>query len=117
MQARFDLGITHVIGAFAAGGLSVGVRGQCSQSALSASAGDTTTVSCAEVKRVSGGTIGYRSFDAGAVLTGGLRFAISQVRLLLFAKYDRGLLDVNTNANGQNQVVTFGGGLEWRFGR
>lgn len=117
VQARFDLGVTHVVGAFAAGGLSLAVRAQCSQSSLSVSAGDTTTVSCAEVKRLSGGTIGYRSFDAGAVVTGGLRFTISQLRLLLFAKYDRGLLDVNTNANGQNQVLTFGGGLEWQFGR
>jgi hypothetical protein len=117
VQGRFDLGITHPVGAFAAGGLSLGVRGQCSVSSLSASAGDTTTVSCGDVKRLSGGSIGYRVFDLGALFTGGLRVAMGHLRLLAFAQYGRGLLNVNTNASGQNQTLSFGGGLEWRFGQ
>ena len=116
-QLRFDIGITKPVGAFAAAGMALAVRAHCSVSTITVSAGETTTVSCAEVKRVSGGAIGFNSFDFGPLATGGLRFTAGHVRLLVFAQYERGLRDVSTKADGQLQTVTFGGGLEWRFGR
>ena len=114
---RYDIAAPQRVGGFVLGGLGLGFRTGCSVSATTHSTGQTQTVTCSELERLSNGSVTFKSFDPGAIVGAGLRVAVGREQLVLTSQYEIGLTQVQSGIDAKNRALTFGFGLEVPIGR
>ena len=109
---RYDIAARERAGGFVYGGAGLGFRTACSIGVTVHSTGRSQTASCSEIETASNGAAAFESFDAGAIIGGGLRFGIGSTSLVLTAQYEHGLTQVQKSIDAKNRTLTFGAGIE-----
>ncbi len=97
-------------GASLFGGAGLAVRTGCSVGIRPFATGVTSTMACSSLESASG--VKFKSFDAGAIAGGSLRYTIGRERIVASAQYELGLTQIYDANDAKNRAFTFSLGVE-----
>lgn len=73
--------------------------------------GASISIDCDQLSEESNGEAGFKSFDVGAMVGGGLDFALGRETLSLGARYTHGLVSIAKGSSTNNRVISIVLGL------
>jgi hypothetical protein len=108
---RYDFSNASPVTPYLEGGAGFSIRSACKLVLVDGASGATQGTSCDDAERLSGGSIGFHSFDTGVLGGGGVSVQLGRTALTASLRYEAGLMSVEKTSNSKSRVLTFAVGI------